>query len=148
MHIYDYLCNDCRHRFSLQYKTYADYDAAVPMCPMCNSNNLSRIIPNVAIQCHKPDRDYCAMSGGELNAAIHSPDSKEVGEIFRQMAENEPDITPEFQEVTKRLLKGEDKDRIEREVAIPDKVPEGTGLARELLDFKLRHDEHHHDHDE
>ena len=85
------------------------------------------------------------MSPRELSAAIHSPDSRRAGEVFREMAENEPDITPEFQEVTNRLLKGESRDRIEREVSIPDRVPEKATLARELLETKIRHAQHHLD---
>ena len=144
MHCYDFLCHSCQHRFSLEYKTYADYDAAIPTCPKCGSGDLAHIISPVALRRHKPERAYRDISAGELNAAIHSPDPRQVGEVFRQIAENEPDITPEFQEVTKRLLKGESMDRIEHEVEIPDKVPEeGTGLARELIDLKMRHEKHH-----
>ena len=145
MHTYDFRCNDCRYRFSLQYKTYADYDAAILVCPECGSDNLSRIISKIAIRRPRSQRDYRDMSPGELNAAIRSPDSRQVGEVFRQMTEKEPDVTPEFEEVTKRLLKGESMDHVEQEVALPDKTPEGHGLARELIDLKIRHDKHHHD---
>ena len=146
MHSYDFRCNACHQRFTLHYKSYTDYDAARPVCPDCGSADLVRIISKVAIQCHKPQRDYRDMSAGELNAAIRSPDSRQVGEVFRQMTENEPDVTPEFQEVTKRLLKGEDMDRIEREVALPDQVPDKPTLAKELIDLKIRHVKHHQDH--
>lgn len=144
MHDYDFLCNDCQKRFSIHYKTYADYDADTPACPACHSTSLSRIISKVAILQHKPERDYHAMSGKELNTAIHSPDSRKVGGLFRQIAEHEPGTTPEFHEVTKRLLKGESMGRIEREVTIPDTVPDGPKLAHELIDLKIRHAEHRH----
>lgn len=146
MHSYDFRCNACQQRFTLHYKSYADYDTASPVCPECGSADLSRIITEVAIKRPKAQRDYRDMSGGELNAAIHSPDSRQVGEVFHQMADNEPDVTPEFQEVTKRLLKGESMDRIEREVAIPDKIPDNPTLAKELINLKKRHHEHHKDH--
>lgn len=152
MHSYDFRCNSCQQRFTLHYKSYADYDAAHPECPDCGSTDLSRIITKVAIQRPKTQRDYRDMSAGELNAAIHAPDSRQVGEVFQQMVDNEPDVTPEFREVTKRLLNGESKERVEREVAIPDKVPEKTTLAKELIDLKMRKAKHHaekkpHSHD-
>ena len=149
MHSYDYRCNDCQHRFSLHYKTYATYDAATPVCPQCDSENLSRIISKVAFNLNvsKP-RDYREMSGEELNAAVHSSRPQETGEVFQQIMQHEKDITPEFVEVTDRLVRGESMSSIEKEVQVPDRVPKGPGLAKELLDLRIRDYEHHkHDPD-
>src|SRR5579871_2994197 len=46
---YDYRCNNCKRRVVLKYKTYADYDAAIPTCPNCKGTNLTRLISRVAI---------------------------------------------------------------------------------------------------
>ena len=146
MHSYDYRCKDCQQRFSLHYKTYADYDAAAPVCPECNSQNLSRIISKVALNYNTTrPRDYRDMSGPELNGIIHSSQPQQTGEVFRQMIDHEKDITPEFAEVTDRLLKGEKMSSIERDVHVPDKVPSTPGLPREMLEQRIRIYEHHKD---
>ena len=149
MHSYDYRCDNCQHRFSLHYKSYADYDVARPVCPQCDSENLSRIISKVAfnLNANKP-RDYRELSGEELNSVIHSPNPQQTGEVFQQMMQHEKDITPEFAEVTDRLLHGEKMSSIEKDVHVSEKLPEGPGLAKELLDLRIRDYEHHkHDPD-
>ncbi len=47
MPAYDYRCKDCKHRFTLTYKSIAAYTEASPLCPRCASANLSRVINRV-----------------------------------------------------------------------------------------------------
>ena len=50
MPIYEYRCDDCGRKVTLQYKTYAEYDEAVPTCTHCGSTALTRLISRVAIR--------------------------------------------------------------------------------------------------
>lgn len=83
MHQYDYRCDCCRLRFTLRYKTYGEYDRAVPRCPDCGSTELSRLISKVAIP--KTSRDYGSMSSGEMLSVLESGDSRQARDMFEQV---------------------------------------------------------------
>ena len=114
MPTYDYRCKACGERFSLVYKTYADYDAATPRCPQCQSADLARIITNVALP--KPAHDYTSMSPNDMLSVLESGDSRQVGEMFRQVGGDEAAADPEYREATDRLLKGESIDTVSRDM--------------------------------
>ena len=112
MPTYDYRCQDCGTRFSLSYKTYADYDQAVPHCPQCESSALSRLITSVRFA--KPSRDYSGMSSEEMLSVLDSGDSRQVGEMFQQVGGKSPELGKDFHEATEQLLKGESMDKVEK----------------------------------
>jgi putative FmdB family regulatory protein len=111
---YDYRCKQCGTRFSLFYKTYADYDAAERHCPNCNSIELSRLIDRVAVQ--TPTRDYTRMSSNEMLSVFESGDSRQVGEMFQQVGGSSPELGLQYHEATKKLLSGEKMDKVERDL--------------------------------
>lgn len=111
---YDYRCNDCGARFTLHYKTYADYDAARKTCPTCGSDALARLIHRVSIK--QPSRDYRRMGSSEMLSVLESGDSRQVGEMFSQIGGTDPALGKQAQETTERLLKGESKASIERDL--------------------------------
>lgn len=111
---YDYRCENCGSRFSLFYKTYADYDASVPCCPQCESEQLARLISRVAIP--KPSRDFGKMSSGEMLSVLESGDSRQVGEMFDQIGGGDPRLGAEYHETTQKLLKGESMDKVEKDL--------------------------------
>ena len=80
---YDFRCNVCRLRFDVSYRSYADYDAAKPVCPECESADLARLITAVALP--KPSRDYRKMSSGEMLSVLESGDQQQASELFRQV---------------------------------------------------------------
>ena len=80
---YDFRCKTCRLRFTLSVRTYAQYDAAAPKCPECESPDLSRLISQVALR--KPSRDFGKMSSGEMLSVLESGDQNQVGEMFKQV---------------------------------------------------------------
>lgn len=80
---YDFRCNACRLRFDVSYRSYADYDAATPVCPECESADLSRLITSVAAP--RPGRDYRKMSSGEMLSVLESGDQQQASEMFRQV---------------------------------------------------------------
>ncbi|HEX2620709.1 MAG TPA: FmdB family zinc ribbon protein [Phototrophicaceae bacterium] len=114
MHSYDYRCNHCGTRFTLTYKTYKDYDAAVPVCTSCSSTDLSRLIQKVAIQ--KPAHNFTKMSSGEMLGVLESGDSHQVGEMFQQIGGSSPELGMQYHETTQRLLKGESIDKVEKDL--------------------------------
>lgn len=116
---YDYRCKQCGREFALFYKTYKDYDVATHTCPHCGSVDLSRVIRRIAIQ--KPSRDFAKMGSEDMLSVLESGDSRQVGEMFRQVAGDTPEAAdPQFQEATERMLKGESLDSIERDLGGSD----------------------------
>jgi putative FmdB family regulatory protein len=112
---YDYRCKQCGTRFSLFYRTYADYDAAQPRCPQCESSRLSRLISRVAVQ--KPGRDYTRLSSNEMLSVLESGDSRQVGEMFEQVGGGSPELGQEYHETTQRLLKGDNVEKVEKDLS-------------------------------
>ncbi len=111
---YDYKCQSCGNRFSLFYKTYADYDSATKICPNCGSEQLSRLITRVAIQ--QPTRDYGKMNSNEMLSVLQSGNSRQVGEMFNQIGGADPRLGAEYHETTQRLLKGDSVEKVERDL--------------------------------
>lgn len=114
MPVYDYRCNQCGRRVQLFYKTYKDYDAATHTCPHCASTNLTRLISRVAIA--RPSKNYANMESGEMLNVLEGGDPREVGEMMRQLGQDEEGLGDTYHEVTNRLLKGEDPEKIERDL--------------------------------
>lgn len=111
---YDFRCKNCRTRFSLHYKSIADYEASEQSCPNCGSEALSRLITNVAIK--QPTRDFSKMSSQEMLSVFESGDSRAVGEMFQQVGAASPEIAQDYHEATQSLLKGESMDKVERDL--------------------------------
>lgn len=114
MPVYEYHCNHCGRNVSLFYKTYKEYDAAHKLCPNCGSAELTRLISRVAIG--KPSINYAAMSSGEMLNVLDGGNSREVGQMMRQLGQDEAGLGQTYQEATERLIKGESPDSIERDL--------------------------------
>lgn len=114
MHSYDYRCKACGERFTLTYKSYQDYDAAVPVCTKCGSEQLARLINKVAIQ--KPAHNFTKMSSGEMLGVLESGDSRQVGEMFQQLGGSSPELGVQYHEATQKLLKGESMAKVEKDL--------------------------------
>ncbi|NDJ60665.1 MAG: hypothetical protein GYB67_06040 [Chloroflexi bacterium] len=124
MPVYEYRCNSCGRDSALYYKSYRDYDAATPACPHCGSTDLTRRISTVAIQ--RPGRDYSKMSSDDMLSVMESGDSRQLGEMMHQLGQDEVVNDPAFSEVTKRLRRGDDPDRIERDLSAQDSDSTGA----------------------
>lgn len=108
---YEYRCKQCRHRFSVFYKSYGDYDHATPSCPNCASTNVATLITGVSVQGTSPD--YNDMSAHDMLSVLESGDSRQVGEMFQQVGGGDPRLGADYHEATQRLLKGESKESVE-----------------------------------
>ena len=89
---YDFRCNNCRQRFSLTYRTYAAYDAAIPGCPACGAKSVSRVIARVSIA--RADRDYGSLSANEMLSVLEGGDENQVDKMFRQVGESAAPAQP------------------------------------------------------
>ncbi len=129
MPVYEYRCNACGRKAALFYKTYKDYDAATAShtqtCPHCGSHQLTRLISRVAIQ--KPGHDYANMSSGEMLNVLEGGDSREVGRMMQQLGQDEAIDDPALSEISERLMKGDDPDKIEADLG--DMGDTGVGGA-------------------
>ena len=118
MPVYDYRCNACGRKAALFYKSYKDYDAAnaahTHTCPHCGSHDLTRLISRVAIP--KPSHHYDAMSSDEMLSVLEGGDSREVGRMMHELGQDEAVGDPAFGEITERLMKGDDPERIEADL--------------------------------
>lgn len=114
MPAYDYRCNNCGNRFTLFYKTFSAYDAAEPTCPQCESDQLSRLISSFKMQA--PSRDYTGMSSNEMLSVLESGDSRQVGELFQQVGGGDPRLGADYHDATQKLLDGESKDKVEKDL--------------------------------
>jgi putative FmdB family regulatory protein len=102
---YDFRCRNCGRKLTLYYKTYDAYDTATHECPHCGSNDLTRLINRVTIA--RPGRNYGNMSSDEMLSVMEGGDSREMGELFKQVGETVPGGDKEYHEVADRLLRGE-----------------------------------------
>jgi putative FmdB family regulatory protein len=129
MPTYEYRCNACKRKVTLSYKTYADYDQAIPTCPRCDSTDLSRLISRVAFKRSPISR---MIAGGADDDSmlndLDQSDPRTLGRMLREMgSEVGDDMGGEFEEVVDRLERGESPEDIE--ASMPD-IPD-TPLADE-----------------
>lgn len=80
---YDFRCKKCQLRFSISYRSYAEYDAATRACPDCASAELSRLIKDVALR--RQGRDYGKMTSREMLSVLESGDQQQVREMYLQV---------------------------------------------------------------
>ncbi len=110
---YDYRCNDCKRRVVLTYKTYAEYDQAVPTCPRCKGTNLTRLISRVAIAKSEESR-FASLDDDTALDDLADADPATLGRYMRRMSQEiGEDLGDEFNEVVGRLERGENPEDIE-----------------------------------
>ncbi|MFN8378875.1 MAG: zinc ribbon domain-containing protein [Anaerolineae bacterium] len=117
MPVYEYRCNACGRPVTLTYKSYAAYDAARDTgltCPFCGAADLSRLISRVTLA--KPGRDYGSLSSGEMLNVLEGGDTREIGQMFEQVGQDQAMNDPTMREVGERLLRGESPGSIERDL--------------------------------
>lgn len=115
---YDYRCNACKRRVVLTYKSYKDYDAAVPICPHCEGRDLTRVIGRVAIAKSDASR-FDALSDDPAMDEMADADPATLGRYLRKMGdETGENLGDEFNEVVNRLERGESPEDIE--ATMPD----------------------------
>lgn len=120
MHSYDFRCKDCRARYSMTARTYAEHDTLTPICPQCGSARADKLIGKIAVKATQ--RDYTSLSSNEMVSVFDSGDGRQVGEMFQQFSDKyggslSPEQALPYQEATQKLLKGEPMEKVERDLS-------------------------------
>ncbi len=117
MPVYEFRCQNCKRLVRLTF-SIAEYDAAEPTCPHCQSKNLKRRIGRVALAKSEDARMDSLMDDSSL-ASLDEEDPRSIGRFMRKMSsEMGEDLGDEFNEVVDRLESGESPDSIEE--SMPD----------------------------
>jgi putative FmdB family regulatory protein len=126
MPYYDFRCQDCRRRLRLFY-TYAEYDAAEPVCPHCQSQHVRRVIGRVALA-KSEDARMDSLADDSALAGLDEEDPRALGQFMRKMSrEMGEDLGDEFGEVVDRLESGESPEEIEK--ALPELAADDGGMG-------------------
>jgi putative FmdB family regulatory protein len=126
MPFYDYRCQDCKNRVSIQ-QSYADYGVKPVTCPVCGSQALTRLINRVRIA-KSEDRRLDDMSDPSFFGDVDENDPKSLARAMKKMGrEMGEDLPPEFNEITDRLESGEDPESIEQ--SMPELGEGGAGMS-------------------
>ena len=124
MPTYDYLCQSCHNRVSLQ-MSYAEYGVKKIICPVCGGKQLTRLIGRVRVAKSEGQR-LDAMSDPSFLSGVDENDPKSVARAMKRMGQEAgEDLPPEFNEITDRLESGESPDSIEK--SMPDLGSEAGG---------------------
>lgn len=116
MPTYEYRCNETGRHFEINYKTYADFDQAVPRSPYTGSTNVTRIIRRVALA-RSGSVQLDRIESGDLNALseLENADPQTLGRVMRHFGSQlDEDLGNEFDEVVERLESGQTPEEIER----------------------------------
>ena len=117
MPTYDYLCQTCHTRVSLQ-MSYAEYGVKKVVCPACGSKELRRLIGRIRVA-KSDDQRLESMSDPSFMNNVDENDPKSIARAMKKMGqEMGEDLPPEFNEITGRLEAGESPEAIEK--SMPD----------------------------
>jgi putative FmdB family regulatory protein len=113
MPLYEFRCQNCHNRVSLQL-SYAEYGVKAVTCPVCGSTALKRLIGRVRMA-KSEDRRLDDMSDPAFLGDVDEEDPKSLARAMKKMGqEMGEDLPPEFGEITDRLESGEDPEAIEK----------------------------------
>lgn len=133
MHVYDRRCQDCGTRFSIVFRSYDEFDRRTIRCPHCGSAEIEALIHQVNLS-HGPEFNYHEMTGHQVETELLGDDTRKAGRLLRHISEQEPGAPPELHEVSRRLIDGESKESIARDVPVADTYvpPDKQALKREI----------------
>lgn len=132
MPIYEYRCSQCGSRQSKLWRSIGAVNETTLTCAKCGSRKLTRLVSRVRMvrgtsgAASRAD-DMGAGDGPGMDGLdeslmremeqVDENDPRALGRLMRKMAAaSGEDLGPEFGEVVGRLEKGEDPERIEREM--------------------------------
>lgn len=110
MPLYEYRCNACGRRVTLL-RSFSDTSA--PCCPLCESDDLTRLISRVSVLRSEESRLDSLADPSSL-AGLDENDPRSIARWMRKMSdETGEDMGPEFDEMVGRLEAGESPEDIE-----------------------------------
>jgi len=111
MPLYEYRCNGCHRRVTLL-RSFSDN--STPLCPECQSGDLTRLISRVSVLRSEESR-LESLSDPSSLAGLDESDPRSIARWMRKMSdETGEDMGPEFDEMVGRLEAGEDPEDVER----------------------------------
>ncbi len=126
MPIYEYRCGGCQRRVSLYYQTFSAAERATPVCPHCESTDLSRLVSRV----FTPKSEDARLEGLADPSALgdlDENDPKSVARWARKLgSEMGEDLGDDWGEMVDRLEAGEDPDEAAAALGGPEGDPMGA----------------------
>ncbi len=119
MPIYEYRCLNCGRKVSIFWRSLSAVNEAEARCEYCGSRKLKRLVSRVRVMRHGSTSSEDGLSDDLLNEleGIDENNPRALGRLMRRMAEETgEDMGPEFEEIVSRLERGEDPERIEKEL--------------------------------
>jgi putative FmdB family regulatory protein len=123
MPIYEYRCGNCGKAMSKFWRSLSAIDEKILACPSCGSRKLGRMVSRVRV-IRGGGGDSDVGPAGDMDESlmremenVDENDPRALGRLMRKMAASAgEDLGEEFNEVVGRLEKGEDPERIEKEM--------------------------------
>ncbi len=137
MPIYEYRCVKCGKRESKFWRSLSAVDDSTLLCGKCGNKNMSRLVSRVRVL-RGGAESASAGENGDVDESLmremeglDENNPRALGRFMRKMAaETGEELGPEFNEVVGRLEKGEDPDKIERDMG--DLFGSGEGMGDEM----------------
>ena len=113
MPIYEYRCNECHRRVTILVRTFSDAETATPQCPVCGSQDLTRLISRVAVVRSEESR-LESLSDESMLTGLDESDPRSISRWMRRMSsEMGEELGEDFEEVVDRLESGQTPEEIE-----------------------------------
>lgn len=134
MPIYEYRCRQCGRKQSIFWRSLSAVNEANAQCQRCGSHELTRLMSKVRVV--RGGNSESAGAGANDDAMLNEMsnldenDPRALGHFMRKMAaESGEDMGAEFEEVVGRLEKGEDPERIEKDMGDVFGGDESAGMG-------------------
>lgn len=136
MPIYEYRCQQCGRKQSIFWRSLSAVNETSTKCERCGSKQLTRLMSKVRVVRAGSRNDNSDSAGPSDDVMmdemsnLDENDPRALGRFMRKMAaESGEDMGPEFDEVVSRLEKGEDPERIEKDMGDLFGGDESAGLG-------------------
>ena len=120
MPIYEYRCRQCGRKQSIFWRSLSAVNEANAQCERCGSKQLTRLMSRVRVVRGGGNGENAGVNDDAMldeMSNLDENDPRALGRFMRKMAaESGEDMGAEFDEVVGRLEKGEDPERIERDM--------------------------------
>lgn len=127
MPIYEYICQDCRKRVSVFFRTIGEASDEAARCPICQGNRLRRLVSRVAVLKSEESR-MDDLADSSLMGGLEQEDPRALAHFMRRMGgEMGEPLDPEMNEMIDRLEAGESPDAIEQ--SMPDLAGSGGEMG-------------------
>lgn len=107
MPIYEYVCQKCRHKFSVLVRTPGESRAT--SCPKCRCDQTSRVFSTFSVRSTTDKEVYeSILEDPKLTKGMMDNDPKALAEWNRRMSGGiDQETPPEYQDMVERMEKGE-----------------------------------------